>query len=101
MKALLHSLLEAATLGRPVVLCTVVHSGGSAPRSAGAHMAVFADGGTRGTVGGGRLELLAAKEGLSLLQRQTSALRAVNMKTVQLQSIRIPRHRCGRFWCMN
>ena len=73
MKALLHSLLEAATLGRPVVLCTVVHSGGSAPRSAGAHMAVFADGSTRGTVGGGRLELLAAKEGLSLLQRQTSA----------------------------
>ena len=64
MKALLHSLLEAATLGRPVVLCTVVHSGGSAPRSAGAHMAVFADGSTRGTVGGGRLELLAAKEGL-------------------------------------
>ena len=47
MKALLHSLLEAATLGRPVVLCTVVHSGGSAPRSAGAHMAVFADGSTR------------------------------------------------------
>ena len=62
MKALLHSLLEAAALGRSVVLCTVVHSGGSAPRSAGAHMAVFADGSTRGTVGGGRLELLAAKE---------------------------------------
>ncbi|MFR1246363.1 MAG: XdhC family protein [Oscillospiraceae bacterium] len=79
MKALLHSLLEAATLGRPVVLCTVVHSGGSAPRSAGAHMAVFADGSTRGTVGGGRLELLAAKEGLSLLQRQTSALRAYDL----------------------
>ena len=79
MKALLHSLLEAATLGRPVVLCTVVHSGGSAPRSAGAHMAVFADGSTRGTVGGGRLELFAAKEGLSLLQRQTSALRAYDL----------------------
>ena len=79
MKALLHSLLEAATLGRPVVLCTVVHSGGSAPRSAGAHMAVFADGSTRGTVGGGRLELLAAKEGLSFLQRQTSALRAYDL----------------------
>ena len=79
MKALLHSLLEAATLGRPVVLCTVVHSGGSAPRSAGAHMAVFADGSTRGTVGGGRLELLTAKEGLSLLQRQTSALRAYDL----------------------
>ena len=79
MKALLHSLLEAAALGRSVVLCTVVHSGGSAPRSAGAHMAVFADGSTRGTVGGGRLELLAAKEGLSLLQRQTSALRAYDL----------------------
>ena len=79
MKALLHSLLEAAALGRSVVLCTVVHSGGSAPRSAGANMAVFADGSTRGTVGGGRLELLAAKEGLSLLQRQTSALRAYDL----------------------
>ncbi|MEI3071360.1 MAG: XdhC family protein [Oscillospiraceae bacterium] len=79
MKALLHSLLEAAALGRSVVLCTVVHSGGSAPRSAGAHMAVFADGSTRGTVGGGRLELLAAKEGLALLQRQTSALRAYDL----------------------
>ena len=79
MKALLHSLLEAAALGRSVVLCTVVHSGGSAPRSAGAHMAVFADGSTRGTVGGGRLELFAAKEGLSLLQRQTSALRAYDL----------------------
>ena len=76
MKALLHSLLEAAALGRSVVLCTVVHPGGSAPRSAGAHMAVFADGSTRG---GGRLELLAAKEGLSLLQRQTSALRAYDL----------------------
>ena len=42
-------------------------------------MAVFADGSTRGTVGGGRLELLAAKEGLSLLQRQTSALRAYDL----------------------
>ena len=79
MKALLHSLLEAAALGRSVVLCTVVHSGGSAPRSAGAHMAVFADGSTRGTVGGGRLELLAAKEGLSLLQQQVSALRAYDL----------------------
>lgn len=86
MKALLHSLLEAATLGRPVVLCTVVHSGGSAPRSAGAHMAVFADGSTRGTVGGGRLELLAAKEGLSLLQRQTSALRPMTSRSARAAS---------------
>lgn len=86
MKALLHSLLEAATLGRPVVLCTVVHSGGSAPRSAGAHMAVFADGSTRGTVGGGRLELLTAKEGLSLLQRQTSALRPMTSRSARAAS---------------
>ena len=87
MKALLHSLLEAATLGRPVVLCTVVHSGGSAPRSAGAHMAVFADGSTRGTVGGGRLELgriaidtdlmVAYKDGrpLELTQREYELLK--------------------------
>ena len=42
MKALLHSLLEAATLGRPVVLGPGGLAGGSAPRSAGAHLAVCA-----------------------------------------------------------
>ena len=101
MKRLTQKMIEAIEGGQNVVLCTILASSGSSPRGAGARMAVFADGSTRGTVGGGRLELLAAKEGLSLLQRQTSALRAVNMKTVQLQSIRIPRHRCGRFLCMN
>lgn len=39
--------------GRPAVLATIVSRRGSAPRGTGAQMAVFADGSTMGTVGGG------------------------------------------------
>ncbi|MBR3640739.1 MAG: XdhC family protein, partial [Oscillibacter sp.] len=53
--------------GRRAVLCTVTGSEGSAPRGAGARMAVFENGETRGTVGGGRIELLAAEHARGLL----------------------------------
>ena len=39
-----------------IVLATVVSTGGSAPREAGARMAVLPDGAIVGTVGGGALE---------------------------------------------
>jgi xanthine dehydrogenase accessory factor len=42
--------------GGGVVLATVVDSDGSAPRKSGSVMAVFADGASAGTVGGGALE---------------------------------------------
>ena len=41
------------------MLCTVVSTQGSAPREAGAWMAVFADGATLGSIGGGHLEFEA------------------------------------------
>ncbi len=37
----------------PVELVTILSSGGSTPRGAGAMMAVFADGRAAGTIGGG------------------------------------------------
>lgn len=57
MKPILDALLAALSRGETCVLCTVLASSGSAPRGAGARMAVFADGKTVGTVGGGAVEL--------------------------------------------
>ena len=57
MKNLLSPVLSALEKKETVVLCTVLKSSGSTPRGAGARMAVFADGHTEGTVGGGAVEL--------------------------------------------
>jgi xanthine dehydrogenase accessory factor len=52
----LHEILRVASEGR-AALATVIRTAGSAPRRAGAHMAVRADGTIGGSVGGGRIEL--------------------------------------------
>ncbi len=62
MKKLLSTVIPALERGECVVLCTVLKSSGSTPRGAGAHMAVFADGHTEGTVGGGAVELAVTKQ---------------------------------------
>ena len=61
MKEVLSTVSPALERGEYVVLCTVLKSSGSTPRGAGAHMAVFADGHTEGTVGGGAIELAVTK----------------------------------------
>lgn len=53
--------------GEPAALATVIASGGSTPRSAGARMLVFADGRTLGTIGGGALEHTVRDEALAAL----------------------------------
>ena len=53
--------------GRQSVLCTVVGSQGSAPRGAGARMAIRADGSALGTIGGGSVERLAMERARGLL----------------------------------
>ena len=55
MKKLTQKIIDAVERGERVVLCTILASSGSSPRGAGARMAVFADGSTMGTVGGGRV----------------------------------------------
>lgn len=52
----------------PFVLCTVTGTARSAPRDAGAKMLVAADGGIRGTVGGGPLEAVVIEEAVQLLR---------------------------------
>ena len=68
MKKLTQKIIDAVERGERVVLCTILASSGSSPRGAGARMAVFADGSTMGTVGGGRVELLAAEEAREILK---------------------------------
>lgn len=56
MKKLYKKLVQLLSAGENVVLATIFHSAGSAPRSAGAKMIICADGSIIGTVGGGRVE---------------------------------------------
>lgn len=50
------SILQSLEQGQPVVRVSVMKSTGSTPRTAGATMAVFADGSMTGTIGGGSVE---------------------------------------------
>lgn len=59
---------QAMESGRSAAVATVIASEGSSPRDAGAKMIVYGDGGTAGTVGGGRLEALTIKECLSAIE---------------------------------
>ena len=56
MKELFLKMRDAIACGKDTVLCTIIASSGSAPRGSGAKMAVFADGSTCGTIGGGAVE---------------------------------------------
>ncbi|MEG1547629.1 MAG: XdhC family protein [Clostridia bacterium] len=56
MKELFQSMYNALCRGEDLVLCSIIASSGSTPRGNGAKMAVFADGSTLGTIGGGAVE---------------------------------------------
>lgn len=68
MKELFTAIRDALSRGEDLVLCSIIASSGSTPRGRGAKMAVFADGSTLGTVGGGAVEYhstLMAKKALT------------------------------------
>ena len=67
MRSVYQAIVERLKAGKTLTLVTVVESMGSAPRHAGAMMAVFEDGGTEGTVGGGAVENEARKHAHALI----------------------------------
>ena len=79
LKKLLSPVISALERGEPVVLCTVLKSSGSAPRGAGAHMAVFSDGHTEGTVGGGAVELSVTKLSEQVRAEETDRIREYHL----------------------
>jgi xanthine dehydrogenase accessory factor len=80
----LCGLLEA---GREVVLAAVVGHAGSTPRSSGARMAILADGGSRGSVGGGLLEANVLALALELFARGGAMLREFCLTDDQADSL--------------
>ena len=87
MKKMTSSIIRRIEAGERVVLCTILASSGSSPRGAGARMAVFSDGSTIGTVGGGRVEYLATQEALTVLQTGNTAIRSFQLAPNQVASI--------------
>src|SRR5918994_1811546 len=67
MPELLAELTGLLSRQRPCVWCAVVETRGSTPQKAGAAMVVFADGGQRGTLGGGCVEAEVKQRALGVL----------------------------------
>lgn len=87
MKKLTDKLITAVENGERAVLCTLMASSGSSPRGAGARMAVFEDGSTYGTVGGGQVEYIASKEALEVLKTGKTYLRHFGLSLDQVASV--------------
>ena len=87
MKELFASILQALARGEGVCLCSILASSGSTPRGAGAKMAVFADGHTEGTIGGGAVELHAGEKGLEVLQTKQSLVQGYCLAPNQVADI--------------
>ena len=75
MKEVWKRLLDALQAGEDAVLCSLIAVSGSTPRRAGAKMAVFADGTSVGTIGGGTAEFEALQAARSALQTRISGIR--------------------------
>lgn len=65
--ALFSALTDCVRQGGTPVLCTIVDSAGSAPRGAGARMALLPDGTWLGTVGGGAVENLVQQRAAQVM----------------------------------
>lgn len=72
-EALVSTVIDCLAQGEAAELCLIMDSHGSVPRGAGAAMAIFANGRTAGTVGGGALEHEAKQMALQLLAGGQSA----------------------------
>ena len=72
MKGFFTQLGNALQQGRPFVLVSIISCTGSTPGGQGARMAVFEDGTTLGTIGGGAVEYAAAGEAMEGFAHQGS-----------------------------
>ena len=79
MKQLYAMLAAALSEGKDAALCSIIEDHGSAPRGSGAKMAVFRDGSTLGTVGGGALEYACIRLAKDALIKERSAVEAFHL----------------------
>lgn len=69
MRELWKKILHALEAGQAVELVSILEASGSTPRGAGAVMAVFLNGESAGTIGGGAVEYEAQRAAADLLER--------------------------------
>lgn len=88
MQKLFEAVAAELSAGREAVLCTVIESRGSAPRGAGATMALLQSGkGAIGTIGGGILEHLAENKARELLLERRSGIASFSLSSGHAASI--------------
>ena len=75
MKDFYRALKLSKKTNEPLAVVTIIHFHGSAPRGTGAWMAVYKDGTTIGTVGGGAMEYDAQQEAKKLYETRTSFMK--------------------------
>lgn len=87
METILTAMLDAISRGERVALCSILASSGSSPRGAGARMAVFANGHTLGTIGGGAVEYTATQRAMECLRTRTPELRSYDLCPDEVESV--------------
>ena len=87
MQKFFQTICDTLMLSEDLVLCTIIASSGSTPRGSGAKMAVFADGSTIGTVGGGAVEFESIKLAQQALQQKTTFTHGFNLSPNQTADI--------------
>ena len=74
MKEIIPDIKQWQTQHKPIAVATVIQTWGSAPRKAGAKMALTADNEMSGSVSGGCVEGAVVQEALDILISQTPKL---------------------------
>ena len=87
METLFCTMRDTLKNGHDLVLCTIIASSGSTPRGSGAKMAVFADGSTLGTVGGGAVEYESVRLAKKALAERTAFTHGFNLSHNQTADI--------------
>jgi xanthine dehydrogenase accessory factor len=87
MKKLFQTMLDALKKNEDLVLCSIIASSGSTPRGSGAKMAVFADGTTFGTVGGGAVEFESIRCAKEALRERSTFTRGFDLSPNQTADI--------------
>jgi len=74
MKNLFTSIYERMNRGEDLVLVSIIADSGSTPRGEGAKMAVYRDGTSAGTIGGGAVEYKSTQIALETLREKKSSI---------------------------
>lgn len=80
MKKLFSSIYDTVRSGEDVVMVSVIGESGSTPRGAGARMAVWKDGTSAGTIGGGAVEYRATHLAVEALKEKKSYIHGFRLR---------------------